>query len=102
MLADADARCRPAARALTVPSARLDRDDLRRAEIFGAEDRAAQRRCVVEADVLGPDAERPARLGATSSRSSGTATSAPSSDDLVGALLEAAARTAGSSSAASR
>ena len=36
----------------------VDRDDLRGAEILGAEDRAAQPRAVVEADVLGPDAER--------------------------------------------
>ena len=37
---------------------RLHRDDLRRAEIFGAVDGAAQLGGVVEADMLGPDAER--------------------------------------------
>ena len=36
----------------------VDRDDLRCAEILGAEDRAAEPRIVVEADVLGADAER--------------------------------------------
>ena len=45
-------------RALIMPSRGLDGDDLRGAEIFGAVDRAAQLRGVVEADVLGPDAER--------------------------------------------
>ena len=39
----------------------LDRHDLRGAEIFGAKDLAAQLRGIVEADVLGPDAERHAR-----------------------------------------
>ena len=42
----------------------VDRDDLRGAEIFGAEHRAAQRARVVEPHMLRPDAERQLALGA--------------------------------------
>src|SRR5579859_7120478 len=41
----------------------IDRDDLRRPEIFGTEHRAAKRRRVVEADMLGADAEGKVGLG---------------------------------------
>src|SRR5579871_3509305 len=46
---------------LAVPG--VDRDDLGGAEILGAEDGAAQRRGIVEADVLRPDAEGEICLG---------------------------------------
>ena len=49
----------------------VDRDDLGGAEIFGAEDRAAQLRRVVEADMLRADAEDEIALGAILARSPG-------------------------------
>src|SRR5688572_9886936 len=56
-LAAADRRARRQPR-LDRPVLGVDRYDLGGAEIFGAEDRAAQRRCILEADVLGAYADR--------------------------------------------